>query len=292
MKASDITMKQRPASFLTFDSFVGSSGVRHGFFTRQVDDDREIADMLGAQRVYRCHQIHSVICHKIGSEPDKIWQDGARPQGDALVTDQAGLALGVLTADCIPALFYGEKKSGAPVIGAAHAGWSGAFGGVLEETVNKMRGIGADISSIRVAIGPCIHQKSYEVGPEFFARFIEKDPLNEQFFSKNISNISEDLYEMHANGYDKNHEVKPGRNQGRDLEASHRESYQFDLPAYAIERLKNADIEHIFFNPDWDTYIDESRFHSYRRFTHQKKAGATDPGDGRLISAISIEPDV
>ena len=91
-------------------------------------------------------QIHSAKCFKI-ERPLAV-----RPEGDGLVTDRPGLALAVLTADCGPVLFSGVKNDGAPVIGAAHAGWSGALKGICEETILQMQNLGAVISSIKVAI--------------------------------------------------------------------------------------------------------------------------------------------
>jgi len=127
---------------------------------------------------------------------------GARPEGDALVTTTPGLALSVLSADCTPVLFADKD---ACVIGAAHAGWKGALGGVLEATVARMREAGA--KAIAAAIGPTIARASYEVGPEFEARFLTADPANARFFT-------------------------PGRDDRR----------HFDLPAFCAARLRALDV--------------------------------------------------
>jgi YfiH family protein len=89
------------------------------------------------------------------------WMPGQGADGDAMVTDQPGLALGIITADCAPVLFANGSGT---VVGAAHAGWRGAVAGVLEATIGAMRDLGA--SGITAAIGPCIHQESYEVGED------------------------------------------------------------------------------------------------------------------------------
>ncbi len=91
------------------------------------------------------------------------WAEGSGPPADALVCTVPGLALSIITADCAPVLFYGRAPAGG-IAGAAHAGWRGAVGGVLEATVAAMRGLGAD--HIEASIGPCIQQGSYEVGPD------------------------------------------------------------------------------------------------------------------------------
>ena len=98
------------------------------------------------------------------------WGTGfaVRPLGATVVTDRSGIALGILTADCAPILL---ADSEAHVIGAAHAGWNGAISGVTDSVVAAMEKLGAKRERIRAAIGPCIGQAAYEVGPEFEARF-------------------------------------------------------------------------------------------------------------------------
>ena len=103
-----------------------------------------------------------------------------RPQGDALVTDRPGLALGILTADCAPVLLADVR---AGVVGAAHAGWKGALAGVTDATVIAMTALGADLARIVAAIGPAIARASYEVDDAFLHRFAAADPANERFFA-------------------------------------------------------------------------------------------------------------
>ena len=180
-------------------------------------------------RLVTVHQVHS---------PDALyadapWPDDARPKADALVTDRPGLALGILTADCTPVLFA-DREAG--VIGAAHAGWKGAFGGVIESTVALMETKGARRERIAAAVGPVIARKSYEVDDAFLRRFAETDPENERFFT-------------------------PGR------EGHH----QFDLEAYVLARLAAAGITRAE-ALGLDTYSDPERFFSYRRATHRGEA--------------------
>jgi polyphenol oxidase len=156
-----------------------------------------------------------------------------RPRADAMVTATPGLVLGILTADCAPVLLADTE---AGVVGAAHAGWKGAFAGVCEATVAAMIALGADRERIAAAIGPCIARASYEVDDAFFARFAEADPATERFFS-------------------------PGR-------AGH---HQFDLEGYVASRLAAAGVTRIE-ALGLDTYADEDRFFSYRRATHARES--------------------
>ena len=175
--------------------------------------------------VYQIHSPEVVIV----TEP----QNGARPKADAMVTREKGLALGILTADCAPILFTDTK---AGVIGAAHAGWKGAVGGVIHGTIKAMEALGATRTAIHATVGPCISQLAYEVGPEMLEDFIAEDTANARFFA-----------------------------QGKD------DRYQFDLPGFCLQKLREEDVG----QANWSghcTYSDEDRFYSYRRTTHRKEA--------------------
>jgi YfiH family protein len=169
----------------------------------------------------------------------------ARPRCDALVTATPGLGLGVTGADCGMILFADAE---ARVIGAVHAGWKGALGGVLEATVAAMAALGARIDRISAALGPCIAQSSYEVGPEFVAAFEADDVGSDRFFTRSV-------------------------NAGRSM---------FDLHGYIAERVARAGVGR-FEDLGLDTYADEARFFSYRRATHRKE-----PDYGRLVAAIAL----
>lgn len=175
-------------------------------------------------RLVTVHQVHSATAIPAGT-----WPDDARPHADALVTNQPGLALGILTADCTPVLF---ADAAAGIVGAAHAGWKGAIGGVVEATVDAMERLGASRSRIAAAVGPTIARKSYEVDEAFWRRFVEADPANERFFS--------------------------GGRTGH---------HQFDLEGFVVSRLAAAGLARIE-ALGLDTYSDPDRFYSYRRATH------------------------
>ena len=123
-------------------------------------------------------------------------------EGDSMVTSKEGICLGILTADCAPILFGDFEKK---IIGAAHAGWKGLYGGIVENTLENMVQIGAKIKNICVAIGPCIQKNNYEVGIEFYERFIKKDRTYNKFFLKENNKILFDLpgsisFRLHLQG--------------------------------------------------------------------------------------------
>lgn len=117
-------------------------------------------------------QIHSNICLEVeafeNDDRENIESKYTAIEADALVTKVPGIAVGVITADCAPVLFYDPVCS---VVGAAHAGWEGALSGILESTVKKMKEMGCNPENIRVAIGPCAGVESYEVDEPFMQKF-------------------------------------------------------------------------------------------------------------------------
>ena len=187
-------------------------------------------------------QVHSPIVHTLpawGSET------GKRLEGDAMVTATPGLALGILTADCAPVLLADPR---AKVIGAAHAGWKGALGGVLEATLEAMEKLGAQRMRIQAVIGPSISQDAYEVGWDFRDRFLKLGLRNRRFFV-------------------------PSDKEGH---------YRFDLPGYAAHRLTAAGAGSVK-SLGVCTYPPENGYFSFRRTTH-----AGEPDYGRQISAIVL----
>lgn len=224
------------------------AGVPHGFMTRAggvstgvtgglqcgfgAGDDpahvqanrREAVDaVLPGAPLLALHQVHSAEVITVESP----WDDDHRPTADAVVSDRPGLVLGVVTADCAPVLLADRE---ARVAGAAHAGWRGAHGGVLEATVAAMVSLGAEPGRIVAAIGPTIAQPSYEVDEGFRGNFADDDA---RFFA-------------------------PGR-------PGH---WQFDLPAYVAARLAGCGVGRIH-DCALDTYTDPARFYSFRRATHR-----------------------
>jgi len=242
-------------------------GIAHGFFGREggvsqgiyaslncgpgskddpaavAENRRRVADTLAPEvQLVSLSQVHSPIIHTLpawGSE------DGKRLEGDGMVTATPGLGLGILTADCAPVLFADTK---AGVIGAAHAGWKGALGGVLEATLEAMEKLGALRTRISAAIGPSISQKNYEVGADFRDRFVESGAKHARFFV-------------------------PSDREGH---------FRFDLPGYVAHRLTQAGTGSVE-SLGICTYPAENGFFSFRRTTH-----AGEPDYGRQISAIVL----
>lgn len=232
------------------DSHAGT--IAHGFFSRRGgvstglydslncgpgsnDDPANVATNrarvaaaldVAPQNLLTLYQIHSPNIVTVL----QAWGPDQRPQADGMVTRAPGIAIGALAADCTPILF---ADIAARVIGACHAGWKGAFGGVAEATIDAMESIGADRSRIAAAIGPTIRQSSYEVGDEFRDRFTDADPANDAWFA-------------------------PGKSAGK---------FQFDLPGYLTRRLTAAGIGQID-DTGICTYADPD-FFSYRRTTHR-----------------------
>ena len=203
---------------------------------------RIVEAVLPGAALATVYQVHSARCVRYLSAP----RDNDRPEADAMVTERPGLLLGIVTADCAPVLLADAE---AGVVGAAHAGWKGAIGGVCEETVAAMERLGARSGRIAAAIGPCIAQKSYEVDAAFLERFLSQDQSSERFFRE-----------------------------GRD--ADH---FQFDLEAYVGSRLAAAGVGKIEM-PGLDTYSDEAHFFSFRRATH-----LGEPTYGRQMSVIGLK---
>lgn len=186
------------------------------------------------------YQIHSADCVTVCAP----FANGLRPHADALVTDNPALALGIVTADCAPVLLADVT---AGVVGAAHAGWKGALGGVTDSTIGAMEALGAERARIVAAVGPCIARASYEVDAGFRRRFEEADAANERFFADGSG--------------------------GRA---------QFDIEGYVVHRLAAAGVRRIE-ALGLDTYADEQRFFSYRRATHR---GEPDYGRQIAIIAL------
>ena len=187
---------------------------------------RAVEAVAPGGRLVTLHQVHSGHALYV----DAPFPDDARPHADAMVTDRSGLVLGILTADGAPGLF---ADAGAGGVGAAHAGWKGAFCGVVEATVAEMERRGASRARIAAAVGPCIARRSYEVDEAFLRRFTDADPENERFFT------------LGRKGH-----------------------YQFDLEGYAVSRLAEAGLTRIEALGE-DTYSQPDLFYSYRRATHR-----------------------
>ncbi len=244
-------------------------GIRHAFFTRQggvsegifaslngglgssddparvAENRRRMAERLAVapDALVSLYQVHSAEAVVV----ERPWTAEARPRADAMATRVPGLALGIGTADCGPILFADAR---ARVVGAAHAGWKGAFTGVIEATLAAMEGLGARRADTVAVLGPTIGAGAYEVGPEFVERFRAAGVDTERFFAPS---------------------PRPGH-------------AMFDLPAYIGWRMGQAGIGS-FVDLGLCTYSDEERFYSYRRTTHRGE-----PDYGRLIAGIALTP--
>lgn len=243
-----------------------NAGVRHGFFTREggasegiyaglntgvgskddpalvAENRRRVAEWMGGglDDLCGCYQIHSAVARVA----ETGWQ-GDRPEGDAVVTAVRGPIASVLTADCAPVLFADAE---AGVVGAAHAGWKGALGGIIHSTVAAMEALGASPARMVAVVGPCIAQASYEVGADYQDRFAHHDPGSERFFA-------------------------PGAAEDKRL---------FDLPGFVLWRLEQSGVGDAAWTGH-DTRADAGRFYSNRRAFL-----AGEPDFGRLISTISL----
>ncbi len=224
--------------------FLRTGGVSEGIFASlncgrgsgderaRVEENRSrAAAVLGVHRTaligpYQIHSAKAVIAHA-------PWDASDAPQADAVVTSTPHLAVGVLTADCVPLLM---ADAAAGVVAAVHAGWKGAKAGVIESAVEAMESLGAHASRIAAAIGPSISQAAYEVGPEFEAAFVSGCAENERYFSK----------------------ARPGH-------------IHFNLPEYVQDKLATLGIAQIS-DVGVCTYGNESILFSYRRSCHRREA--------------------
>jgi YfiH family protein len=250
---------------MTLEFLTGALPARHGFFTRNGGvsggpyaglncslsgaDAREnvlanralVAGAMGIapEQLLGVKQVHGVAVRVA----EATWAIGEGGEADAIVTAMPGLALGVVTADCAPVLF---SNAAGNVVGAAHAGWRGAVAGVLEATVLAMRALGA--SRISAAIGPCIHQESYEVGGDLRDAVLARDLADARFFADG---------QMGA------------------------KKWQFDLPGYCAARLAAAGVATEIL--PYDTCALETQFFSHRRRTLRKE-----PAIGHQMSVIRL----
>ncbi|MFV0321494.1 MAG: peptidoglycan editing factor PgeF, partial [Alphaproteobacteria bacterium] len=200
-----------------------------------------MADYLNIDNEHFCflQQVHSNIV--IEADVHQPY-----PEADGQITSTANIALAIQTADCVPLLLADAKNN---IIGVAHAGWGGAYNGVIQNTVNAMVQKGADINHIQAAIGPCIHQPSYEVDAKYRQKFLEQSPNNAQFF----------------------------------VDSDKADHYRFNLPKYAERCLADVGVTQI--QPSkWDTCANPKRFfsHRYATLNHQ-------PATGRLVAAIMLK---
>ena len=241
-------------AFLAADN-LRAAGVAHGFFLRTGGVSEGIYASLNCGRGSadgkdRVEENRARVAARLGAEPGRLtgpkqahtakalivttpWKPGEAPEADAVVTNVRGLAVCVLTADCAPILLADPE---AGVIAAAHAGWKGAKGGVIESAIEAMESLGARLDRISAAIGPAISQAAYEVSPEFKAAFLADGETNQRHFTQPEGG-------------------KP----------------HFNLPGYVRERLRSKGAGSIQ-DIGACTYENESILFSYRRSVHKFEA--------------------
>ncbi len=140
-----------------------------------------------SKNIFLLHQIHSNKFIFIGKN---FRLNKQKIKADAVITDQKKIPIAVLTADCVPILLYDNKKN---IIAAIHAGWKGAFKGIINNVINFMQKKGCKKKNIFAAVGPCIGRKSYVVQNDFKKKFIKKNKNNKTFFNSKKNIIYFDL---------------------------------------------------------------------------------------------------
>ena len=186
---------------------------------------------MNTENLFTMNQTHSNKVVVVNNTNKHI----KRVSADALVTNQKNIVLSVLTADCVPLLIYDEVNQ---IIGSVHAGWKGALGGIIENTFNEILKINKN-GKINVAVGPCIGVNNYEVGQDFYERFIQESIKNKNFFL-----------------------------------LSKKDKLLFDLRKYVNSKFEELKVNHVE-NIDFDTFSDDKNFFSFRR---SKQADEEDYG--------------
>ena len=244
---------------LTHGFFTASGGISHGVYDSLncgygsnddpecIDENRRrVAAGLGfaPNSLFGLKQYHSATAILLSDAAQSARDQ--RPDADALVTKRRDVALAILTADCVPVLFA-DRSHG--VIGAAHAGWRGANGGILESTITLMCNSGATLSNIEAVIGPAIAKSSYQVSADCRNEITNAHPDASYLFSP-------------------------------DPNAA--EKYLFDLPAYTKWQISRIGLTKIT-DLAIDTYDSANNLFSHRRATHLQL-----PDTGRQISLIGF----
>ena len=139
-----------------------------------------------AKNIFLLNQIHSNKLVYI----DNNYKLTKKQKADAVITNQKNLPIAVLTADCAPILIYDNKKK---IIAAIHAGWKGAFKGIIDKVIKFMVKKGCSLKNITAVIGPSISVKNYEVKDDFMKKFIKKDKKSLKYFKIENNKLYFDL---------------------------------------------------------------------------------------------------
>ncbi len=188
------------------------------------DNISNIRNALGVKHLQLLNQVHG---DDIYYTPEDLSIN--QPKADASCTDKQNVALGILTADCVPVLLASGDGT---VIGAAHCGWKSAKLGIIPKLQEKMQALGA--KSVMAVIGPAIAQKSYEVDMSYYKGFVEQD------------NSTGDLF----------------------IPSNRDNHFMFDLVEYTKRSLQKSGVS-IFHNFSEDTYSNPEKYPSYRRSCHE-----------------------
>ena len=175
--------------------------IKHGFFNQRGGVSKGIYESLNCglgSRDKKKDVINNlkIVCKKIGAKYEKLvllnqvhsnkfffikknHNFNKNIEADSVITNVKNVAIGILTADCVPVLIYDHDKK---IISAIHAGWKGAYKGVINKTINFLIKNGSDLKNLIAVIGPCISEKNYEIKKKFKDKFIKRDPINRKFF--------------------------------------------------------------------------------------------------------------
>ena len=184
-----------------------------------------VSKKIGTKKtIILLHQVHSSKIYFLKKSPKK------KLVGDGLITNIKGLAIGILTADCAPIIFFDCKKN---IIGAVHAGWKGAYKKIGKKMINYFKKKGSKLSDLYAIIGPSISQDNYEIKKDFRNKFLNQSLTNKKYFKMVKNKIF------------------------------------FDLKGYIFKQLKNSGVKNIEIIKK-DTFNPKNNFFSARRSLKKK----------------------
>lgn len=197
-------------------------------------NQQAICQALGGTSLWVLDQVHGTDVMD-----GEAFSPGRDPeyQADAFITNQAGVLLGIQTADCVPVLIEGETREGKPLIAAIHAGWRGALAGIVSKVMHQLRGKGLQRS--RASLGPAIHASHYQVPEAFRERFIVDAVWANSFFSPWAFQKSEEP-----------------------------PTWAFDLVGYVCQQLFHEQVDFVDLKACEDTYAFPEKYWSHRFATH------------------------
>ncbi|MCT4575602.1 MAG: peptidoglycan editing factor PgeF [Alphaproteobacteria bacterium] len=194
-------------------------------------------------------QVHGSKILIINSLEEAKNIDAYSVEVDATITKERGVILCISTADCAPIILVDRDNN---IISAVHAGWKSACKGIITKTIKEMVRLGADSSSIKAYIGPCLGKESFECEKDMMNSFLEADKKNSVFFERK-------------------NEIK----------------YLFDLKSFCVNELKKSEVTDISVS-DIDTYTDNN-YHSYREFEANNPNIKYEFGKYRNLTTVEIK---